>query len=114
MSRTVCDTAAPDVRSPHGAVDANSPGPPTVGQLIQPPTTVERAAHLAAAAHLLERSHTNALVVTTGVTRGLLAVVIDAEISRAVVAGLDPGDTGVNHVSRTRPLTVRADPESTP
>jgi signal-transduction protein with cAMP-binding, CBS, and nucleotidyltransferase domain len=81
-----------------------------VGQLLQPPaTTIEPTAHLAAAAYLLKHSRAGALVVTTDSTHEPIALVTDADISRAVADGLDPGETRVSQVFRTRPVTVQTD-----
>jgi len=55
-----------------------------------PATTVERRAHLAAAAYLMKRSGDSALVVTTDDgTRTPLGVITDADIAQAVADGRD-------------------------
>ena len=77
---------------PRGVLPATDTGSRTsVGQLMRPPaTTVERRAHLAAAAYLMKRSGDSALVVTTDDgTRTPLGVITDADITQAVADGRD-------------------------
>ena len=71
--------------------DAGTGHRTTVRQLMRPPaTTVERRAHLAAAAYLMKRSGDSALVVTTDDgTRTPLGVITDADIAQAVADGCD-------------------------
>jgi hypothetical protein len=72
---------------PGDAATADSPGRQTVGQIMRPPTTIEPDAHLAAAAYLIEHSHDPALVAVTDETREPVAMISDADITRAVVHG---------------------------
>ncbi len=71
--------------------DAGTGHRTTVRQLMRPPaTTVERRAHLAAAAYLMKRSGDSALVVTTDDgSRTPLGVITDADIAQAVADGCD-------------------------
>jgi CBS domain-containing protein len=66
-------------------------GTVTVGDLMRlPTTTIEPAAHLAAAAFLMKRAGDNALVVTAeGKPRVALGIVTDTAISQAVAEGRD-------------------------
>jgi CBS domain-containing protein len=65
--------------------------PPTVGDLMRPPTTtVEAGAHVAAAAYLMKRSGDSALVVTTNDSlRAPVGLITDSDISQAVADGRD-------------------------
>lgn len=77
---------------PRGVLpDADTGRSTRVGQLMRPPaTTVERRAHLAAAAYLMKRSRDSALVVTTDDgTRTPLGVITDSDIAQAVADGRD-------------------------
>lgn len=70
------------------------PTPPadvTVREVMRPAvTTVERTAHVAAAAYLMKRLHDNALVVLTDASSGVpVTVVCDGDVTRAVADGLD-------------------------
>lgn len=68
-----------------------STGHVTAGDVMRPPvTTVERDAHLAAAAYLMKRSHDNALVVVRdGAAREPVTLVCDGDITQAVADGRD-------------------------
>ncbi len=73
-----------------------SPAPPTtgrltVGQVMRPPvTTVERSAHVAAAAYLMKKSHDNALVVISdGATCEPVTLICDSDVTQAVADGRD-------------------------
>ncbi|MGY1706264.1 cyclic nucleotide-binding/CBS domain-containing protein [Geodermatophilus sp. SYSU D00697] len=98
--------AGADPAAPAGASTARSPGLPVVGELMRPPTTIEPAAHLAAVAYLLAHAHESALVVTADGTSEPLAVVTDAEITRAVADGRDLETTRVSQLLPRRPSTV--------
>jgi CBS domain-containing protein len=80
-----------------------------VGQVMRPPTTIEPGAHLAAAAFLMEHSHDPALVVVTDDMHEPVAMITDAEITRAVAHGRGLEDTRVSDVVATKPVTVQAD-----
>ena len=70
----------------------------TVADVMRPPaTTVERDAHVAAAAYLMKKSHDNALVVVTdGATRRPLTLVCDSDVTQAVADGRDLEQTRLN------------------
>jgi CBS domain-containing protein len=76
---------------------------------MRPPTTIEPDAHLAAAAYLIEHSHDPALVVVTDDTHEPVALITDAEITRAVAHGRSLENTRVAHVATAKPPTVQAD-----
>jgi CBS domain-containing protein len=94
---------------PDDAVPANSPGWQTVGEVMRPPTTIESDAHLAAAAYLIEHSHDSALVVTTDDTHEPVAMITNAEITRAVAHGRSLENTRISEVVTAKPVTVQAD-----
>jgi CBS domain-containing protein len=81
----------------------------TVAQVMRPPTTIERDAHLAAAAYLIEHAHDPALVVVTDDTHEPVAMITDAEITRAVAHGRSLENTRVGNVVTAEPVTVQAD-----
>jgi len=98
--------------SPAGTVPSAETGPAAVGELMKPATTtVEARAHLAAAAYLMKRSGSSALVVVTddGDGERPVAVVTDADISHAVADGKDPGDTRITDLDVGNPFTVAPD-----
>lgn len=68
-----------------------SPTDPTVREVMRPAvTTVERTAHVAAAAYLMKKSHDNALVVLTdGSSRVPVTLVCDSDVTQAVADGRD-------------------------
>jgi CBS domain-containing protein len=80
-----------------------------VAQVMRPATTIEPDAHLAAAAYLIEHSHDPALVVAADDTHEPVAMITDAEITRAVAHGRSLEDTRVTDVATAKPVTVQAD-----
>ena len=70
-----------------------SPSAPdlTVREVMRPAvTTVERTAHVAAAAYLMKKSHDNALVVLAdGSSRVPVTLVCDGDVTQAVADGRD-------------------------
>jgi CBS domain-containing protein len=79
----------------------------TVGDVMRPPTTVEPDAHLAAAAYLIEHSGDPALVVVTDDAQEPVAMITDAEITRAVARGRGLENTRVSEVVGARLVTVQ-------
>jgi CBS domain-containing protein len=67
----------------------------TVREVMRPAvTTVERGAHVAAAAYLMKKSHDNALVVLTdGASRVPVTLVCDSDVTQAVADGRDLEET---------------------
>lgn len=80
----------------------------TVGQVMRQPTTIERDAHLAAAAYVIEHRNAPALVVVAEDTCEPVAMITSAEISRAVAHGRSLENTRVSQVAQTI-VTVQAD-----
>lgn len=81
----------------------------TVGQVMRQAATIERDAHLAAAAYVIEHAHDPALVVVDDDTREPVAMITAAEITRAVAHGRSLEDTRVGQVATAKPVTVQAD-----
>ncbi len=85
--------------------------PITVEKLMRPPTTtVETAAHLAAAAYLMKHAGDTALIVTADDDhRKLIGLITEADISHAVADGRDLGETRISQVLTREPITVEVD-----
>jgi CBS domain-containing protein len=68
-----------------------TPTDPTVRDVMRPAvTTVEREAHVAAAAYLMKKSHDNALVVLRDGSSGVpVTLVCDGDVTQAVADGCD-------------------------
>jgi CBS domain-containing protein len=85
----------------------------TVGQVMRQPTTIEPDAHLAAAAyvieHLRDRTPREPALVVTDAAHRPVAMITDAEITRAVAHGRNLESTRVSQVVPARLVTVRAD-----
>ncbi|TQN43296.1 CBS domain-containing protein [Blastococcus colisei] len=86
---------------------AATTGHPTVREVMRPPvTTVERDAHVAAAAYLMKKSHDNALVVVTdGATRTPVTLICDSDITQAVADGRNLEDARINQL-RLPPMVL--------
>jgi signal-transduction protein with cAMP-binding, CBS, and nucleotidyltransferase domain len=80
----------------------------TVDDIMRPATsTVERTAHLAAAAYLMKHRGDTALVVTTDdADRRPIALITDADITQAVADGRAMEQTRIADLDLTPPLTV--------
>jgi CBS domain-containing protein len=79
----------------------------TVDEVMRPPTTtVERTAHLAAAAYLMKHRGDTALVVTTDDGRPI-AIVTDADITQAVADQKTLECTRVSDLELPPPVTVQ-------
>jgi CBS domain-containing protein len=74
--------------------------PVPVSQVMRPPvTTVERDAHVAAAAYLMKKSHDNALVVIAdGAGREPVTLICDSDVTQAVADGRDLEQVRVNQL----------------
>src|SRR5436305_4495829 len=85
----------------------------TVGKLMRPAlTSVERQAHLAAAAYLMKNAGDTALVVIDDATHMKpLAVVTETDVAHAVADGQDPNDVRISDLVAREPVTVA--PETT-
>jgi len=88
--------------------------PRTVRDLMRTPvTTVERHAHLAAAAYLMMRAGETALVVTTDdEAHRPIGIITDTDISIAVARGSDVNEARIDELIGPGPVT--APPGTTP
>jgi CBS domain-containing protein len=82
----------------------------TVDDVMRPATsTVERTAHLAAAAYLMKHRGDTALVVTTDdADRRPIALITDADITQAVADGRAMEHTRISDLDLAPPLTVES------
>ena len=80
----------------------------TARDVMHPPTTtVERGAHVAAAAYLMKQAGASALVVTSDdVDRQPIAIVTDADIAQVVADGRNVDTTRISDLVGTTPVTV--------
>jgi CBS domain-containing protein len=83
----------------------------SVSQVMRPPvTTVERSAHVAAAAYLMKKSHDNALVVITdGVTPEPITMICDSDVTQAVADGRDLEQARITDLRLPEMVTVAPD-----
>jgi CBS domain-containing protein len=92
-----------------GSAEKNQDRPPTVHDVMQSAvTTVERHAHLAAAAFLMHRAGASAVVVTTDdEAHQPIAVITEADITRVVADGRDVNEVRIEEMIGPEPVTVR-------
>ena len=85
--------------------------PIRVRDLMRPPVvSVERDAHLAAAAYLMKKAGDSALVVVEDeADLRPVAVITDTDIAAAVADGKDPNDVRISDLPARRPITVPPD-----
>jgi CBS domain-containing protein len=87
----------------------SAPSPATVADVMQPPvTTVEQNDHVAAAAYLMKRANTTALIVTQAHTGQPIGIITDADISHAVADGKNPNDIRIYQLMTASPTVVNA------
>jgi len=95
---------------PEGTHDSSPPPAPatvTVTDLMRPPlTTVERTAHVAAAAYLMKHAGTTALVVMDEQADRPAGIITDADVAHAVADGKDANEVRLNEVMTTDPAVV--------
>jgi CBS domain-containing protein len=73
-------------------------------------TTVERHAHLAAAAFLMRRARDTAVVVTSDdESRRPIAVITDTDITQAVADGRDLNEARIDELVRAEPVITHPD-----
>ena len=82
--------------------------PVRVRDLMRPPVvSVERDAHLAAAAYLMKKAGDTALVVVDDeADLRPVAVITDTDIAAAVADGKDPNDVRISDLPAREPITV--------
>jgi len=102
QSLELLDGAAPADVQPRGT------GILTVGDLVRPAvTSVERNAHLAAAAYLFKKAGDSALVVINNAAERVpITVITDSEVAQAVADGKDPNEVRISDVVRREPMTL--------
>ena len=84
-----------------------APPPATVADIMQPPvTTVELNDHVAAAAYLMKRANTTALIVTQAQTGRPVGIITDADVSHAVADGRNPNDVRIYELMTPDPTVV--------
>src|ERR1700712_158695 len=83
----------------------------TVAEIMRPAlTTVERGAHLAAAAYLMHRQERSALVVVSDdAERRPIGIVTDSDIAAAVAAGQDVNDVRIKDLPSRKPVVIAPD-----
>jgi CBS domain-containing protein len=69
-------------------------------------TTVEQNDHVGAAAYLMKRADTTALIVTQARTRQPIGIITEADISHAVADGKNPNDVRIYQLMTARPTVV--------
>jgi CBS domain-containing protein len=79
----------------------------TVADLIRPPlTTIKQHDHVAAAAYLMKRAGTAALLVSDVQTDQPVGIITEADVAHAVADGKDVNDMWVDAVMTTRPAVT--------
>src|SRR3954470_22200207 len=80
----------------------------TVADLMRPAvTSIERHAHLAAAAYLMRQANDTALVVIDdAATRVPIAIITDSDVAQAVADGKDVNNVRVSDLVGRVPITV--------
>jgi len=83
----------------------------TAAELMQPAaTTVEINAHIAAAAYLMKRAATTALVVTSNdECRRPVAIVTDTDVANVVADGQNVDELRISDLKKRSPITVSTD-----
>jgi CBS domain-containing protein len=84
-----------------------APAPATVAEVMRPPlTTVERNDHVAAAAYLMKRAGTTALVVLDAPTARPIGIITDTDVAHAVADGKDVNDVRIRDVMTRGPIVI--------
>jgi CBS domain-containing protein len=88
---------------------APTTGPTTAADIMRPPlTTVEPSDHIAAAAYLMKRAGTTALMVLDAQTRQPAGIITEADIAHAVADGRDVNSTRIHTLMTARPTVIKA------
>jgi len=83
------------------------PATATVANVMRPPvTTVEQAAHVAAAAYLMKHAGATALMVLDAQTGQPIGIITQADIARAVADGKDVNNVRIYDLMTTRPTVI--------
>ena len=84
-----------------------TPLPATVADVMHPPvTTVNQNDHVAAAAYLMKRAGTTALIVTQEQAGEPVGIITEADISHAVADGKNPNDVRIYQLMTADPTVV--------
>ena len=79
----------------------------TIADIMWPPvTTVGQHDHVAAAAYLMKRAGTTALLVLDAQTSQPVGIITEADITRAIADGKDVNDVWAGTVMTTRPAVT--------
>ena len=79
----------------------------TAADVMRPPlTTVEQQAHVAAAAYLMKRAGTTALMVLDAKTGQPAGIITEADIAHAVADGKDVNSTRIHALMTARPTVI--------
>jgi len=91
--------------------DMDSPSKPTVHDVMRPAvTTVERQAHLAAAAFLMHRAGDSAVVITAGPQNPQpVAVITESDITATVAEGRDVNEVRIGELIGKEPVMIGPD-----
>ena len=89
----------------------DSPSKPTVHDVMRPAvTTVERQAHLAAAAFLMHRAGDSAVVITAGPQNPQpVAVITESDITATVAEGRDVNEVRIGELIGKEPVMIGPD-----
>jgi CBS domain-containing protein len=86
-----------------------SPAPANVADVMRPPlTTAERNDHVAAAAYLMKRAGTTALVVVDGLTELPVGIITETDIAHAVADGKDVNQARIRDLMTRSPTVISA------
>jgi CBS domain-containing protein len=81
--------------------------PATAADIMRPPlTTVQQADHIAAAAYLMKRAGTTALMVLDAQTGQPSGIITEADIAHAVADGKDVNSTRIHALMTARPTVI--------
>jgi CBS domain-containing protein len=85
----------------------NAAAPATAADIMRPPlTTVVKQDHVAAAAYLMKRAGTTALMVMDPQTGQPIGIITEADIAHAVADGKDVNITRISELMTTRPTVI--------
>jgi CBS domain-containing protein len=85
----------------------NAMTPATAADIMRPPlTTVVKQDHVAAAAYLMKRAGTTALMVMDAQTGQPIGIITEADVAHAVADGKDVNSTRISELMTTRPTVI--------
>jgi CBS domain-containing protein len=85
----------------------NATTPATAADIMRPPlTTVVKQDHVAAAAYLMKRAGTTALMVMDAQTGQPIGIITEADVAHAVADGKDVNSTRISELMTTRPTVI--------